>query len=113
MTTNGTTLNDTSLGCYAQGTEGDLVQCTLDGVMGAGPSPALVGLVMSGVVMTSLYIAGNGTVIVPAVVTILLGSVLVPLLPAQYVPLAYTVVVIGITAAAFSAYTRYTHRGGF
>jgi len=108
-----TALNDTAVGCFAQGTEGDLAQCALDGVMGAGPAPGLIGFTMAGVLMTSLYIAGDGTVIVPAVVTILLGAVLVPMLPPQYVTLAYTVVVIGITAAAFGAYTRYTHRGRF
>jgi len=111
MTT--TDLNDTSVGCFAQGTEGDLTQCVVDGLFAAGPSPALIGLVMAGTLVTSLYVAGDGTIVVPAVVTILLGSVLVPLLPAQYVTLAYTVVVIGITLAAFAAYTRFTHQTRF
>jgi len=34
-------------------------------------------------------------------------------LPPQYVSLAYSVVVIGITVAAFSAYSRFTSAGGF
>jgi hypothetical protein len=106
-------LNDSAVGCFAQGTEGDLTGCVIDGLFAAGPSPALMGLLLSGVLVTSLYIAGDGTVAVPAVVTILLGSVLVPLLPPQYVSLAYTVVVIGITVAAFSAYSRFTSPGGF
>jgi len=111
--TNTTDLNDTSVGCFAQGTEGDLTQCVLDGMFAAGPSPALLGLIMAGTLVTSLYVAGDGTVVVPAVITILLGSVLVPLLPPQYVTLAYSVVVVGITLAAFAAYTRFTHQGGF
>lgn len=106
-------LNDSAVGCFAQGTEGDLTACVIDGMFAAGPSPALMGLLLSGILVTSLYIAGDGTVAVPAVVTILLGSVLVPLLPPQYVSLAYTVVVIGITVAAFSAYSRFTSPGGF
>lgn len=106
-------LNDSAVGCFAQGTEGDLTACVIDGLFAAGPSPALMGLLLSGILVTSLYIAGDGTVAVPAVVTILLGSVLVPLLPPQYVSLAYTVVVIGITVAAFSAYSRFTSPGGF
>jgi len=106
-------LNDSAVRCFAQGTEGDLLGCVLDGLFAAGPSPALMGLLLSGVLVTSLYIAGDGTVAVPAVVTILLGSILVPLLPPQYVSLAYTVVVIGITAAAFAAYSRFTSAGGF
>jgi hypothetical protein len=106
-------LNDSAVRCFAQGTEGDLLGCVLDGLFAAGPSPALMGLLLSGVLVTSLYVAGDGTVAVPAVVTILLGSVLVPLLPPQYVSLAYTVVVIGVTAAAFAAYSRFTSAGGF
>jgi hypothetical protein len=106
-------LNDSAVRCFAQGTEGNLLGCVLDGLFAAGPSPALMGLLLSGVLVTSLYVAGDGTVAVPAVVTILLGSVLVPLLPPQYVSLAYSVVVIGITVAAFSAYSRFTSAGGF
>ena len=106
-------LNDSAVRCFAQGTEGDLLGCVLDGLFAAGPSASLMGLLLAGVLMTSLYIAGDGTVSVPAVVTILLGSILVPLLPPQYVSLAYTVVVIGITAAAFAAYSRFTSAGGF
>ena len=115
MTTTPTnqTLTDTAVGGCAQGTEGDLTVCVLDGMFAAGPAPALVGLLMAGTLVTSLYVAGDGTVVVPAVVTILLGSILVPILPPQYVTMAYTVVVIGITLAAFTAYTRFTHQGGF
>lgn len=106
-------LSNSSVSCFAQGTEGDLTACVLDGLFAAGPSPSLIGLLMAGMLVGSLYIAGDGTVAVPAVVTILLGSILVPLLPPQYVSLAYTVVVIGITVAAFSAYSRFTSPGGF
>lgn len=105
--------NGTQLGCFAQGTEGDLVGCVLDGMFAAGPSPTLIGLIMAGTLVTSLYVAGDGTVIVPAVVTILLGSILVPTLPPQYTTLAYSLVVIGITVAGFSAYVRFTHQGRF
>lgn len=106
-------LNDSAIGCFAQGTEGDMTACVVDGVFAAGPAPGLMGLLMGGTLITSLYIAGNGSVVLPAVITILLGSVLVGLLPAQFVTLAYTVVAIGITVAVFGAWTRFTHQGGF
>ena|SRR6056297_1620575 len=106
-------LNESSLACFAQGTQGDMTQCVVDGVFGAAPAPGLMGLVLAGTLVTSLYIAGDGSIVVPAVVTILVGSVLVPVLPPQFQTLAYTVVVIGITAAAFAAYTRFTHQGRF
>ena len=108
-----TNLSDSAVGCWAQGAQGDLFQCALDGLFGAGPSPGVFGLVVAGTLVTSLYIAGDGTIVVPAVVTILLGAVMVPILPPQYVGFAYTVVVLGITVAAYAAWVRFTHQGGF
>ena len=105
-------LDDNTLGCFAEGA-GSATDCVIDGLFAAGPAPSLIGLLLGGTLISSLYIAGDGTVTVPAVVTILLGSVLVPLLPPQYVTLAYTVVVLGVTVAAFAAWTRFTHQGGF
>jgi hypothetical protein len=99
--------------CFAQGTEGNLTQCVIEGLFSAGPSPSLIGLLLAGVLVTSLYVAGDGTVVVPAVVTILLGSILVPLLPAQFVTFAFTLVVVGVTVAGFAAYSRFTSAGGF
>jgi len=110
---NGTDLNDTSVGCFAQGTEGDLTQCVLDGLFAAGPSPALVGLVMGGTLLTSMYVAGDGSVVTPAVVTILLAPVLAVILPPQFAALAYSVAFVGAAAGVFAAYTRFTHQGGF
>jgi len=108
-----TTLNDTAVSCFAQGTEGDLFGCALDGLFAAGPSPGLFGLVVAGTLVTSLYVAGDGTIVVPAVVTILLGSVMLPMLPPQFELFAYAVVVVGITAAGLAAWTRWTHQGRF
>lgn len=108
-----TPLNESSVSCFAQGVEGDMTQCVMDGLFAAGPAPGLVGLVMVGVLMGSLYIAGNGDLVVPAIVAILLGSVMVPILPPQFQIYAYTVVVIGGTVAVFAAYTRFTHQGRF
>jgi hypothetical protein len=106
-------LNDSSLGCFAEGAQGNATQCVIDGTFAAGPSPTLVGLLLAGTLLTSLYIAGDGTVVVPSVVTILFGSSLIALLPPQYITLAYTVTVIGVTVAAFAAYQRFVTRGEF
>ena len=108
-----TSIDQTSLGCFAQGTEGDMTQCVVDGVFAAGPAPGLMGLLVAGTLLTSLYIAGDGDIAVPAVVTILFGTILVAALPPQFEMFAYTVVVIGVTVAAFGAYTRFTHQGRF
>ena len=112
MTNDTPDINDSDLGCWIDESEA-MTDCMVDGVFAAGPAPSLMGLLMGGTLITSLYVAGDGSTVVPAVVTILFGSVLVPILPAQYVGFAYTVVVLGITVAAFSAWTRFTHQGGF
>ena len=45
--------------------------------------------------------------------TILLGSAMISVLPAQFVTFAYTVVAIGAAAAMFSAWNRFTQSTGF
>ena len=90
-----------------------MTDCLVEGAFGAGPAPSLMGLLMSGVLLTTLYIAGDGSIAVPAVITILLGSAMIPILPAQFVTLAYTVMIMGTAAAVFSVWTRFTTPGGF
>lgn len=106
-------LNESAVSCFAQGAQGTMSQCVLDGVFGAGPSPALIGLGVSGVMLTSFYIASDGSVVVPAVLLILFAGIVAAMLPPQFIGLAYSMMVIGGAAAAFSAYTRYTSAGGF
>ena len=105
-------IEDSDLGCFVD-EAGTMTDCLVDGAFGAGPAPSLMGLLMSGVLLTTLYIAGDGSIIVPSVITILLGSAMIPILTAQFVTIAYTVVVIGITAAMFGAWSRFTTPGGF
>jgi len=105
-------LDDTTIGCFADGA-GSGTDCVIDALFAAGPAPELIGLLLGGTLISSLYIAGDGTVAVPAVVTILLGSVMLPLLPAQYVSMAWVLVFLGTAVAVFAAWTRFTHQGGF
>jgi len=106
-------LEDSSVSCFAQGTAGTMSQCVLDGVFSAGPAPSLIGLGIAGVMLSSFYIAGDQSITVPAVLMILMGSVLVPLLPAQFVGLAWTLTLIGVGVAIFKMIVRYTEAGGF
>jgi len=108
----GQDIEESDVGCFVDETA-TMTDCLVDGVFSAGGSPSLVGLIISGTLLTSLYLAGNGTIIVPAVVTILFGGAMIPILPPQFQTFAYTVVVIGVTAAAFSLWMRFTSRGGF
>lgn len=106
-------IDDTTAGCLVDGGADGFMDCLIAEVFGATASGPLVGLFIGGTIITSLYIAGDGDVVVPAVVTILLGSALVPLLPAQMVSLAYTLVIMGITAGMMVVFRRYVLRGGF
>jgi len=118
MTTNGSNItyvdvNETVIGCAIETPQDPaVVPCVTDTMFGAGP-PMVIGLMFGGVLLSSLYIAGNGEVVVPAIVTILLGSVLVPLLPAQFAAAAYGVAIVGITAAGMVILRRYVLEGGF
>lgn len=110
--TDGPSIESSDVGCFVDNSTA-MTDCVTDGVFGAGPSPTLMGLLLSGALLTSLYIAGDGDIVVPAVVTILVGSAMIPVLPAQFVTLAYTVLAIGVTVAVFAVWTRFTGRGGF
>jgi len=105
-------IDDSSIGCFGEGA-GGATECVIDGMFAAGPAPELIGLLLGGTLLTSLYVAGDGTVAVPAVVTILVGSVMLPLLPVQYVSMAWAFVFLGTALAVFAAWTRFTHQGGF
>ena len=107
----GQDIEDSDVGCFVDETS-TMTECVTEGLFGAGPAPSLIGLILSGTLLTSLYLAGNGTVIVPAVITILLSSVMIPLLPAQFVSLGWTVLVVGTAAGFFSLWVRFTSRGG-
>ena len=113
MTDDPPDIEDSDLGCFVEGVDGDMTACVVDGIFGAGPAPSLMGLLLSGTLLTSLYLAGDGSIVVPAIITILLGSAMIPILPAQFVTLAYTVMVIGTAAAIFGVWTRFTTPGGF
>lgn len=108
-----TTIDQTTFGCMLDGGSTGFTSCILDSIFASGGSPALIGLMMGGTLLASLYIAGDGDIVVPAVMTILLGSILVPLLPSQYSTMAYSVAVLGITAAGMSVMRRYILRGTF
>ena len=105
-------IEDSDVGCFVDEAT-TMTECVTEGIFQAGPAPSLIGLMLSGTLLTSLYIAGNGTVIVPAVITIMLGSAMIPLLPAQFISLAYAGVAVGLTVATFSLWVRFTGRGGF
>ena len=107
-----TDTDESAVGCMLEEST-TMTECLVEAAFSAGPTPSLMGLMFSGTLLTSLYLAGNGSIIVPAVVTILLGSAMISVLPAQFVTFAYTVVAIGVAAAMVSAWNRFTQPTGF
>jgi hypothetical protein len=100
------------LECYAQGSEGNLLQCILDDLTLAVGGEAVFGLLVGSVSILALYIAGNGDAATPTVATILLGAVAVPVLPPQFRGAAYAVLVVGVAFGMFAAAGRWVLRGG-
>jgi hypothetical protein len=104
--------SNSDLSCIAEGTQGDLMTCVLEDLGAAAGGFLVVGLLVGGTTLLSLYLAGDGEPAAPTVVTILLGSALVPILPAQYVTIAWSIVVLGIAFGAFAALNRWVLRQG-
>lgn len=84
----------------------------IDAVLGAGPSPSFIALLLAITLVSSLYLAGNRDAVVAGVVVVLAGSAMVPLLPTGYRPAAFTIVVISAAVALYAAVSRYALRGG-
>jgi hypothetical protein len=99
-------------GCYTGGEgSGDLIQCTFGDLGGAYGGDAVFGVVVSSFIVLAFYIAGNGDLATPTVLLILLGGVAAPLLPAQYIQAAQTIVVVGIATGLVSIGRRYVLSG--
>lgn len=98
------------LGCYLDGV--DLMTCALDDLVAATGGEALFSVLVGGLVLLCFYIAGRGSTAVPTVMTLLLGSLMIPLLPGEYADMAYAVVALGIAFGAMAVAKRYMLPGG-
>lgn len=96
----------TPLDCYA--TPGNnLLTCVLDDAVGAFGGQALFGLIIGSAVLFSLWWANDGRIGTPAVVVLISGGILLPLLPAQYATAARAFAFIGLVAAIIAVGQRY------
>ena len=85
----------------------DPLSCLIDQWVVAFGGPNLLGLLAASLLFIGFYIASEGSVSVPAVALLLVGTVLIPALPAQYSSIATTVVFVGLAAAIFAVLQRY------
>jgi hypothetical protein len=100
-------VNVTSDVCVVGNYNDALQQCVFPTLVAGVGGEAVFGVLIGGVLATALTVAGDGDLATPAVVTLLAGAVLVPLLPGQFVSLARAVVVVGIVAAILAVGQRW------
>lgn len=95
-----------ALDCYS--TPGNnLLACVLDDAVGAFGGQAVFGLIVGTAVLFSLWWANDGRIGTPAVVVLISGGLMLPLLPAQYATLAQAFAFIGLVAAIVAVGQRY------
>jgi hypothetical protein len=98
--------------CYTGGEgSGDLISCMFSDLGAAYGGEAVFGVVISSFIVLSFYVAGDGDLATPTVVLILLGGIAAPMLPAQYVTAAQTIVVVGVAVGIISLGRRYVLSG--
>lgn len=93
------------LGCYTS--QGDRLACVFNDLFAATGGEALFGLLLSGVLLLTFYIAPGGSIGLAAVVLVLVGAVLVPILPGSVAGLAGSLVIIGLASGIYVALRTY------
>jgi len=99
------------LSCYSNNPLGMLQECVFPQMVGAFGGPGLFGLVLGGTIISGLWLAGDGDLATPATITVLVGGVLFPILPASYQGIARTVAFLGLAAVALAVIEKYYLRG--
>jgi hypothetical protein len=85
---------------------GDWFRCLFDPTVGLVGAPTMGFLVGVGV-WSALYLAGGGRTTTPTVVTILLAATLFPLIPTAFNGIAWTVLLVGASAAVLQTMQKY------
>lgn len=105
-------VNGTEMECFAR-TPG--LSCVFGQYAGSsGPiSHQLFGLLVGGGVLGGFYFGTDGGLAVPAVLTILFGTVLIPALPASYATIGMMVMFLGLVGGVLAVLVKYlTDSGG-
>ena len=98
-----------ALACYTDNPMNMLDGCALPQITDALGGEATFGLIIGGAMIATMWRAGGGYIGVPAVLTILFGGLLMPILPSDYQGMAYSIIIVGIAAAAWAVQQ---NRGG-
>lgn len=99
---------EVSIGDYF---DGDLLRAALDDLVWAAGGEATFGVIIGAVVILSFWLAGDGDLTTPAVLTVLLGVIMFPLLPATYLDIARVVAFLGLVAGILAGLEKYYAEG--
>lgn len=97
------------LECYVDSSS-DMLGCAITEYTGT-VGEALFGLIIGGILLLSLYVAADGDLVVPAVVTTLVGGGLIPLLPGSYQGIAIVIMFLGLIGSVFAVGVKYATQG--
>lgn len=85
----------------------DLVTCVLDGATAGLGGQATFGLLVGSTALVGLWWANEQRLGTPAVVILIAGSLLLPILPSQYATVARSIAFVGLVAAILRVAQRY------
>lgn len=107
--TPGTDFANSTASCYVNNTWSTLNSCVFPDLAGAtGGSDALFGLMLGMSILVPMYVADDESRLgPPAVLLILLGGSLLPMLPGNMRGAAWTVIILGVTAGIAVVANRY------
>lgn len=94
------------LDCYTT-VGNNYLTCILDDVVVALGGQAAFGLIVGSAVLFSLWWANDGRLGTPAVVVLISGGLMLPLLPPQYATVAQAFAFLGLVAAVVAVGQRY------
>lgn len=97
------------LGCYSAANS-DKLACSLDDLAASVGGQIVFGLLAATVLLTSFYIASDGGLATPAVLTVLCGGFLISALPPAYQTMAQVVIFVGLAAGVMAGLDKYVDR---
>lgn len=86
-----------ALSCYTDGL--NWLQCGLDQLTVSAGGEGMFGLLVGGVLLLAFYMVSGGRLATASTLTVLIGGILVPALPAAYQGIAMAIMFLGLVGA--------------
>ena len=97
-------LQTEGIACYETGS---MYACMIGDIAAAAGGAVNLGLLVGGVLMVAFYIAGDGELATPAILTVLLSGIMLPALPGTYRTIAYSMMFLAVFIGGFGVARRY------